>query len=370
MARKARIQRLEFPAGRRVLVISDIHGSLPLFLGLLDRAGYGPDDILILLGDLVEKGPDSLAVLRYVMELSARRTVYCVRGNCDDLVTEFVEDPQARPAFFHHYLNIWRSRCTLIQMGQEAGFETRSPHDLPALRQVILDHFQPELRFLDAMPEILLTPHYLFVHGGVWDEDRLEDMTAWDCMKNDNFLERGISFRRWCIVGHTPVTLYHPHVPTTHPLVCEKQHIVSIDGGCALQRDAQLNALVLPRAPGGAFTWYAWDGLPTAVALDRQAESAQSVNVRWGHSRVEVLCRGEPLCRCRHLESGREVEVLSDYLYRSGEDTLCRESTDYRPAVEPGDVLSVVRRLADRALVKKDGVTGWYFGRLEPPAQS
>ena len=31
MARKARIQRLEFPAGRRVLVVSDIHGSLPLF---------------------------------------------------------------------------------------------------------------------------------------------------------------------------------------------------------------------------------------------------------------------------------------------------------------------------------------------------
>ena len=49
MARKARVQRLEFPAGRRVLVISDIHGSLPMFQGLLDRAGYGPEDILVLL---------------------------------------------------------------------------------------------------------------------------------------------------------------------------------------------------------------------------------------------------------------------------------------------------------------------------------
>ena len=250
MARKARIQRLEFPAGRRVLVVSDIHGSLPLFQGLLDKAGYGPDDILVLLGDLVEKGQDSLAVLRYVMDLSTRRTVYCVKGNCDDLVTEFVESPQVRPEFFHHYLNVWRNRCTLLQMGQEAGFETRSPEDLPALRQVILNHFGPELAFLDTMPEILLTPDYLFVHGGVWDEDHLEDMTAWDCMKNDSFLDRGICFRRWCIVGHTPVTLYHPHIPTTHPLVSEKQHIVSIDGGCALQRDAQLNALVLPQVIG------------------------------------------------------------------------------------------------------------------------
>ena len=49
MARKALVQRLEFPTGLRVLVISDIHGSLPMFQGLLDRAGYGPEDILVLL---------------------------------------------------------------------------------------------------------------------------------------------------------------------------------------------------------------------------------------------------------------------------------------------------------------------------------
>ena len=367
--RKARVQRLEFPAGRRVLVVSDIHGSLPLLRGVLDRAGYGPEDILVLLGDLVEKGPDSLSVLRYVMELSRHRTVYCVRGNCDDLVLEFVDASRIRPGFFEHYLDLWRGRCILMQMGQEAGFETRSPDDLPALRQVILDRFGPELRFLASMPEILVTPDYLFVHGGVWDEEGLEEMSAWDCMKNDSFLDRGVRFRRWCIVGHTPVTLYHPHIPTTHPLVSEEQHIVSIDGGCALQRDAQLNALVLPRKPGEGFSWFACDGLPTAMALDAQAETAESVNVRWGHSQVEVLRQGGTLCRCRHLESGREVDVLTDYLYRAGEQTLCKESTDYRPAVEPGDLLSVVRRLPDRALVKKNGVTGWYFGRLSRPPQ-
>ena len=47
------------------------------------------------------------------------------------------------------------------------------------------------------------------------------------------------------------------------------------------------------------------------------------------------------------------------------EDLLfCEDSTDYSPPVEPGDPLSIVRRLPDRALVKRNGVTGWYFGRL------
>ena len=77
-----------------------------------------------------------------------------------------------------------------------AGFETRGPEELPALREVVRARFGPELAFLEAMPEILLTPDYLFVHGGVADEAHLEGLDAWKCMKNDDFLSQGHSFRR------------------------------------------------------------------------------------------------------------------------------------------------------------------------------
>ena len=83
MSRTANVVRLTLPPERRVLVISDIHGNLPFFKGVLSAARYTPDDVLVLLGDLVEKGPDSLATLRYIMALAERNTVYCVRGNCD-----------------------------------------------------------------------------------------------------------------------------------------------------------------------------------------------------------------------------------------------------------------------------------------------
>ena len=93
-------------------------------------------------------------------------------------------------------------------------------------------------------------------------------------------------------MGHWPVTLYHPHVPSAAPLLAEGRHIASIDGGCSLKVDGQLNALVLPERPGGAFSWFAYDGLPTATALDPQAPSADSVNIRWGRNALEVLERG------------------------------------------------------------------------------
>ena len=122
MGRTATVVRTELPAGRRVLVISDIHGNLPFFRGVLSAARYTPEDVLVLLGDLVEKGPDSLSALRYIMALAEKNTVYCVRGNCDNLVSEFVRDEGAPEAgFYHHYLNVWRDRCLLVQMGQAAG---------------------------------------------------------------------------------------------------------------------------------------------------------------------------------------------------------------------------------------------------------
>ena len=65
----------------------------------MDRVGLTPSDILVLVGDLLEKGPDSLALLRYVMELSRTHTVYPLCGNCDGLVLRFLRQMSWMSAF-------------------------------------------------------------------------------------------------------------------------------------------------------------------------------------------------------------------------------------------------------------------------------
>ena len=55
---------------------------------------------------------------------------------------------------------------------------------------------------------------------------------------------------------------------------------------------------------------------------------------------------------------------MTEYLWEKDGETYCEDSTDYLLPVAPGDRLSVVRQISDRALCKKDGATGWYFGRL------
>ena len=47
----------QFAPGRRILAVSDIHGNLPFFQGLLQKIRFASEDILILDGDMLEKGP-------------------------------------------------------------------------------------------------------------------------------------------------------------------------------------------------------------------------------------------------------------------------------------------------------------------------
>ena len=62
-------------------LVGDIQGCYASLRALLDRAGFGPDDTLWCVGDLVNRGPDSLATLRFARGLGDRFA--CTLGNHD-----------------------------------------------------------------------------------------------------------------------------------------------------------------------------------------------------------------------------------------------------------------------------------------------
>lgn len=368
MWENARVARARFEAGRRIIVMSDLHGEPSFFDGALRAVDFGPRDILVLVGDLMEKGADSLGLLHRVMELARDHTVYAVCGNCDELVYRFA-DTDGRDAdwedFYRRYLP-QHPESAVWQFARWAGCppERLNADGFGDMRRAMGENCGKELDFLRRMPHILETEHYVFVHGGVPSMEHMEQLSAFHVMKNDDFLAQGHSFNKYCIVGHWPVTLYDPAIPSAKPLLWPERHIISLDGGCALKADGQLNALVIPTDGSEEFFWAAYDGLERVRALDSQRASRDPVNIRWGHSRVEVLERGEELSRCRHEETGRVLPILNRYLYQWQGESFCRDSTDYELSVEPGDELALVARTREGILAKKDGVTGWYRGRF------
>lgn len=366
--RPARVIRPAIPSGRRVIAISDIHGNLPFLKGVLEKVRFTPADVLVLVGDLFEKGEDSIGVLRYVMELRRTHTVYPLCGNCDHIDKVFLEGEPGTDESIWHLVECWGRRFLPAQLGLELGLAPpRSPADLPALRRALLEGFPEECAFLLDLPQILEAGRFIFVHGGIPREDRLDELDAYGCMKNDDFLGQGHSFHKWVVVGHWPVTLYDPDVTTGAPLILPERHIASIDGGCVLNsRDGQLNALIIPDIMEEALTWAAYDGLPRVRALDGQMACDDSVNICWSDSVVEEL-RVEGDCTlCRHPSTGREMWIPTEYISTWADGRRHTDDiSDYRLPVERGDELGLVFSCDRGCIAKKDGVVGWYHGGIE-----
>jgi Calcineurin-like phosphoesterase len=66
----------------RTIIIGDVHGCLDELLTLVSRCGHAAGDRLILVGDLVAKGPDSLGVVSWARE----SRVEAVLGNHEEHV--------------------------------------------------------------------------------------------------------------------------------------------------------------------------------------------------------------------------------------------------------------------------------------------
>ena len=85
------------PSGQRVYAVGDIHGRLDLFDALIaaieadDAASGAADTTVILLGDLVDRGPDSAGVIDRARAWQGQRKVRILAGNHEEMFLQSFE---------------------------------------------------------------------------------------------------------------------------------------------------------------------------------------------------------------------------------------------------------------------------------------
>ncbi|MBX9579244.1 MAG: serine/threonine protein phosphatase [Gemmataceae bacterium] len=138
----------------RVLAIGDIHGCLGPLDALLDWVAPAADDLVVTLGDYVDRGPDTRGVLDRLVGLKrAGRRLVCLRGNHEVMMLAAREG--------RGDLRMWLSVGGVQALASYvAGHELRAN----ALDAIPADHW--------AFLECGLVPHFetdthLFVHAGV-----------------------------------------------------------------------------------------------------------------------------------------------------------------------------------------------------------
>ena len=68
-------------------VMGDIHGEADRFHAMLERIHLSEEDTLILLGDVIDRGPDGIALLLEIMEMP---NVIMLLGNHEDMMLKYL----------------------------------------------------------------------------------------------------------------------------------------------------------------------------------------------------------------------------------------------------------------------------------------
>lgn len=194
--------------------IGDIHGHLDLLLRAhdrieSDRVRHGLADAPVVhLGDLVDRGAESRAVIDHLMAgIAAGQGWEVLLGNHDRCFAIFLDDPKGRDPALRADLSWLHPR-----IGGAATLESygvRAPADRP-VAQVQAEAVQavpPAHRaFIGARPAMFDRGGVLFVHAGIRPGVPLDQQTETDLIWiREPFLSHSGAHPRLIVHGHTAV---------------------------------------------------------------------------------------------------------------------------------------------------------------------
>jgi serine/threonine protein phosphatase 1 len=195
------------PDGQRLYAIGDIHGRHDLLVQLLaqidadDAARGAADSQIIFLGDLVDRGPDSAAVIETAKAWgeSGRRVRYLM-GNHEEVFIDCCRkrDPKTLRFF--------------LKIGGDATLQsypiTRSEYvdlDLEALA-ARLETLVPQahLDFLESFEDMIVIGDYAFVHAGIHPDRPLAEQKKSDLRWiREQFVGHRGDLEKVIVYGHT-----------------------------------------------------------------------------------------------------------------------------------------------------------------------
>lgn len=221
------------PQGERVYAIGDIHGRLDLFEALIVKIEMQETALprartsIILLGDLVDRGPDSAMVVETARQWSHRRVLHILCGNHEEMFLRSFTDKKV----LRHFLRFGGSE-TLVSYGIGKKFMKKAKTS--EIQEKMLEMVpQEHLDFIAGFEDRVEIGDYLFVHAGI-DPDRP--------LQKQN--ERDMRWIREPFLSHTdPFGCIVVHGHTITGRAEERSNRIGIDTGAYCT--GRLTALVL-----------------------------------------------------------------------------------------------------------------------------
>jgi len=191
-----------------IYAIGDIHGCLDPLRRIIAQIRLSETDEVIFLGDYIDRGPDSMGVMDYLLTLSGRYTF--LMGNHERMFLDFLQG---------------KERALFLYNGGTATLDSYG-----GLRRIPAPH----LAFLDRLRLYHETPEYFFVHAGIRPEIPFQAQDERDLL--------WIREEFYAYAGRFPKTVVFGHTPMREALI--EADRIGIDTACVYGN--KLTCLILP----------------------------------------------------------------------------------------------------------------------------
>lgn len=210
-------------------VCCDIHGQYDLYMELLRQIDLQPEDTLYVLGDVIDRGPDSIGILKDMME---RDNVEMFIGNHEMMMLDYLGVGGDKSSWFYgnnggqithsQYMALpWKEQALILRYLKHAWIQkyiTVDGTDYALHHSYFLPRRKGEnVRYCeesgqaDVFKAVWYSPYRMWEYAGPSEYD-------------DGYVH---------LIGHVPVQNFHKERPPLYNDVLGDR-LINLDGGCAL----------------------------------------------------------------------------------------------------------------------------------------
>lgn len=210
-----------------IYVCSDIHGQYGLFKAMLQDTGFSDSDTLYVLGDIIDRGPESIPMF---LDIMGRGNVRCLMGNHELMMYEYFRKDNKKGSWLLEGNGGQATKEQFDRLGKDL-----QEHVLDFMEDMLLQEevFAGEKTFLLSHSDFLSDKSsVLFRDAGHIEAFKIvwhSPWRFWEYVPETKYAEDG----RFHIIGHVPVQLIKTDADAGSAYVNTRNRLANIDLGCA-----------------------------------------------------------------------------------------------------------------------------------------
>jgi len=192
--------------------IGDIHGYYDKLLSLMKKIEkeLHENDVLVFLGDYIDRGGSSYEVIDYLISISKKHQSVFLKGNHEDMLMRYLKGEDLRDIY-------------LINGGQETINSYRKKGGVFRIPAHHSDFYNSLFLYYEG-------DDFIAVHAGLDPKiNNIDEQNEKDLLWiRDAFFRASKRWEKTVIFGHTPTSLFHKYGEV---IFDEERNIIAVDSG-------------------------------------------------------------------------------------------------------------------------------------------